>query len=136
MQESGDGGAWQVSKEIEHLYGFHPTAPEFDGEQVWRQAYDVYIADRHKLGINRFFAEQNPHAGQMLAARLLELVRHGVYRCSAEERKQLLAASVQSVVRHGVSCYANACDNRRLTAHIRREALAAGVSSQAFRAWQ
>jgi cobaltochelatase CobN len=54
----------------------------------------------------------------MVAARLIEIDRQGVYRFSSEDRRALVAAYVQSVKESGVSCYANACANRNLIRYV------------------
>lgn len=136
MKESGYAGAQQISKEIENLYGFRATAPEQVDAGVWQQAFDTYVADKYGLGMGKFFNDENPHAQQMLAARLLEVDRQGVYRFTAGDRARLVKAYAESIARNGVSCYANACDNRKLMAYILREAGSAGLSAELMRAWR
>jgi hypothetical protein len=45
---------------------------ELGGEEP---AFDVYVSDKHKLELEMDFSRENPHARQMLAARLLEVGR-------------------------------------------------------------
>ncbi len=122
MKTAGYAGARQISKEIEHLYGLRATAPEQVDADVWQHTYDVYVADKHRLGIQEFFDKENPHAQQMVAARLLEVDRQGIYRFSEADRRALLETYITSVNRQGASCYVNACDNPRLQAHIQQTA--------------
>ncbi len=118
MKQSGYSGAQQMAKEVEHLYGLRATAPSTVDRSVWQQTFDVYIADKHRLGLDKYFSEQSPHAQQMLAARLLEVDRQGIHRFSGADRRLLVRTYVESVNRSGVSCYANACDNRRLLSYV------------------
>ncbi len=77
-----------------------------------------YIKDKRNLGLDRWFASANPHARQMLAARLIEIDRQGVYRFNESDRRALVAAYVESVNRSGVSCYVNSCANRNLIRYV------------------
>jgi cobaltochelatase CobN len=49
-------------------------------DSAWQETLDSYIHDKRNLGLDEWFREQNPHARQMLAARLIEIDRQGVYR--------------------------------------------------------
>ncbi len=118
MKSAGYAGALQIAKEVEHLYGFRSTAPEQVDATVWQETLDTYIKDKRNLGLDRWFRKANPHARQMVAARLIEIERQGVYRFSREDRRALVAAYVQSVKESGVSCYANACANRNLIRYV------------------
>ena len=122
MKASGYSGARQIAKEMEHLYGLRATAPEQVDPAVWQEMFEVYLKDKHKLGLAEFFEKENPHAQQMVAARLLEVDRQGVYRFSGADRRMLLAAYIRSVNRQGASCYVNACDNPRLARYIQTAA--------------
>lgn len=128
MRSSGYAGAQQIAKEIEHLYGFRATAPEQVDAGVWQETFDIYIKDRRNLGLERWFRQANPHARQMLAARLIEIDRQGVYCFSDEDRRTLVAAYVKSVNERGVSCYANACANRSLVRYVAASARALRAS--------
>lgn len=118
MKNSGYAGAQHIASEIEHLYGFRATAPEHVDPSVWQETLDTYIRDKRQLGLDHWFQDVNPHARQMLAARLIEIDRQGVYRFSTEDRNELHRVYIASVSRDGVSCYVNACGNRRLIQHI------------------
>lgn len=118
MKSAGYAGARQIAKEVEHLYGFRATAPEQVDASVWQETLDTYIKDKRNLGLDRWFDTANPHARQMLAARLIEIDRQGVYRFSEDDRRTLVAAYVQSVKQSGVSCYVNACANRNLIRYV------------------
>jgi cobaltochelatase CobN len=130
MQQSGYAGAREMFREVEHLYGFQATAREQMDATFWQNTYDVYVADRHKLGMQTFFQRENPHAEQMLVARLLEVDRQGVYTFTATERRELLRRYVESVNRDGISCAANTCGNRELLSHIQRQARPVLTGSQ------
>ena len=122
MKASGYGGARELARQIEHLYGLRATAPDQVSADVWQEVFDVYIRDKFKLELPRFFKEQNPHAQQVLAARLIEVDRLGIHRFSEADRRLLLAAYIDSVVRAGAGCYFTVCGHTKLTRYVRREA--------------
>ncbi len=118
MKQSGYAGAQQIAKEVEHLYGFRATSPEQVAPEVWQETLDTYIKDKRNLGLDQWFEKSSPHARQMLAARLIEIDRQGVYRFTEADRRALVASYVQSVKQSGVSCYVNACANRNLIRYV------------------
>ncbi len=122
MKTAGYAGAREIAKEIEHLYGLRATAPEVVDPSAWQKTYEVFVADKYGLGMKEFFQKENPHAQQMVAARLLEIDRQGVHRFSDADRRLLLKAYIDSINRNGASCYVNACDNQRLTQYVQSQA--------------
>jgi cobaltochelatase CobN len=134
MKKSGYSGAREMASEVEHLYGLRSTAPSTVDESVWQETFDVYIADKNRLGLKEYFAKENPHARQVLTARLLEVDRQGIYRFTETDRKALVRTYIESVNRDGISCYSNACDNRRLASYVLKQAPGA-VSRAAFEEW-
>lgn len=49
------------------------------------------MGDNRNLGLDRWFATANPHARQMLTARLIEIDRQGVYRFDENDRRALVS---------------------------------------------
>jgi cobaltochelatase CobN len=122
MQQAGYSGAREMTRAIEFLYGWQATAPEIVDETLWQQAYDVYVADKNGLELERFFDRQGPHAYQALVARLLEIDRQGRHRFTDAERGRLVQQYVRSVNAHGAACSANTCGNLALHAYVMGQA--------------
>ncbi|MDF3837041.1 cobaltochelatase subunit CobN, partial [Cupriavidus basilensis] len=135
MQRSGYAGAREMFKEIEHLYGFQATSPEQMSGSFWQNTYDVYVADKHGLGMDRFFAQRNPYARQGILARLLEVDRQGSYRFTPQERAGMARRYVESVNRDGLSCSANSCGNPVLMQYIAGLGQQARLPTDALRAF-
>ncbi|WP_420991613.1 cobaltochelatase subunit CobN [Cupriavidus sp. 30B13] len=135
MQRSGYAGAREMAREIEHLYGFQATSPEQMSGDFWQQTYDVYVADKLGMDMDRFFARSNPHARQGILARLLEVDRQGSYRFTAAERADMARRYVASVNRDGLSCTANSCGNPALMQYIAGLGQQARLPAQALRAF-
>ena len=131
MQKSGYAGAREISKEIEHLYGFQRTTPEHLSPQTWQSVLDVFVKDKYHLGLRRFFQEQNPHARQTVLARLLEVDRQQIQRFSTGDRRMLLTEYARSVAHDGAACNAQVCGNAVLRQHVAHELRRNGGRSQA-----
>ena len=131
MQRSGYAGAREMADHMENLYGWQATTPEKVDGSIWQENYDVYVRDRHNLGLKEFFNKENPHARQYLLARLLEVDRQGSYRFTAAERKVLVREYMQSVLKSGVGCSANTCGNRALQRYVASQARQTGETTAA-----
>ncbi len=123
MQRSGYGGAREMAKSMEHLYGFQATSAEQMDGTFWQNSYDVLVADRHGLGMDEFFKANNPHAQQSILARMLEVDRQGSYKFSDGDRANLVRMYVDSVARFGVSCIANTCGNIAVNQYVGEQAV-------------
>jgi hypothetical protein len=64
MQAAGYSGAREIADQLENLYGWQATTPDKVGSTYWERTYQVYVEDRHGLGLREFFDKQNPHARQ------------------------------------------------------------------------
>lgn len=132
MQRSGYAGAREISKEIEHLYGFQKTAPDHLNPGTWQSVLDVFVKDTYGLGLRKFFDAQNPHARQTVLARLLEIDRQHIQTFAARDRARLLTEYADSLVRDGAACNAQVCGNATLRRHaaslLRQNGLAADAA--------
>ncbi|HEU0124295.1 MAG TPA: cobaltochelatase subunit CobN [Bryobacteraceae bacterium] len=121
MKNSGYAGARQIAREIEHLYGFQKTAPDHLDPNVWQSVVDVYVKDKYKLGLTKFFQTGNPHARQTVLARLLEVDRTGIHKLGAEDRRLVLREYARSLVANGAACNAQICGNAALRKHVSQD---------------
>jgi cobaltochelatase CobN len=131
MQKSGYAGAREMSKEIEHLYGFQKTAPDHLDSRTWHTVLDVFVKDTYRLGLQRFFEEHNPHARQTMLARLLEVDRQGIHHFSTGDRQMLLTEYARSVATSGAACNAQICGNAVLRQHVAQELRRSGRAAAA-----
>ena len=88
----------------------------------WQNSYDVYVADKNGLEMDKFFEQANPHAQQVMMARMLEVDRQGSYKFSTEQRAELIRRYVQMVAKIGATCSANTCGNLKLHQYIAEQA--------------
>jgi cobaltochelatase CobN len=131
MQRSGYGGAREIFDQLENVYGWQATTPEQVDGSYWDKTYQVYVEDKHKLGLKEFFEKDNPHARQYMLARMLEVDRQGSHAFSAEQKRALLREYVRNVARYGVGCSANTCGNRKLQAAVAAGARESGALTAA-----
>ncbi len=133
MQKSGYAGAREMTKEIEHLYGFQKTAPDHLDAGAWQTVLDIFVKDKYQLGLRKFFQGQNPHARQTMLARLLEVDRQGIQRFSVADRKMLLTEYARSVARDQAACNAQVCGNAVLRRHVAKELRETGLAAEAVK---
>jgi cobaltochelatase CobN len=131
MRKSGYAGAREMTKEIEHLYGFQKTAPDHLDSGTWQTVMDIYVKDKYGLGLKKFFEEQNPHARQSTLARLLEVDRQGIHRFLPTDRRLLLTEYARSVARDGATCNALDCGSPVLRTYIARALRESGLHEDA-----
>lgn len=133
---AGYAGARQFAKDTEYLYGWQATSPEQMNGSMWQETFDVYVADKHGLKLDEFFAKNNVHAQQWQLARLLEVDHQGTYKFSDADRGELIKRYVKSVVANGAACSANTCGNAKLHEFIAQQApQVAGLSETEWQAF-
>ncbi len=75
---------------VEYLWGWDATASETVTDGMWKETFDVYVEDKHKMGMAEFFDKSSPFAYQDITARMLETVRKGYWKADAATEKKLL----------------------------------------------
>lgn len=122
MQKAGYSGARAIANTMENLYGWQASSSERVDGTFWQNSYDVYVADKNGMGMDKFFEQANPHARQTMTARMLEVDRQGSYKFPAEQRAELIRQYVQTVAKAGATCSANTCGNLKLHQYIAGQA--------------
>ncbi|MBI3046831.1 MAG: cobaltochelatase subunit CobN [Acidobacteria bacterium] len=136
MKKEGYAGAGEMRSFVEYLWGWDATAPEVIDEGKWQETFDVYVEDKHRLGLAEFFDRHSPFAYQDMTARMIETVRKGYWAPDASTRKRLLEEYVDSVNRHGVGCAEHTCGNPRLQKYVLDEGRKAGIPVPALGCFQ
>lgn len=136
MRDEGYAGARHVWKATEYLWGWQVVYPEAVDASKWQELYEVWLEDRHELGLEEFFRESNPHARQGIASRMLETIRKGYWQAPKETRDRLAEIYVSEVAETGVACDHLTCDNPELQAFVAEAARSAGVEPVKVKAWQ
>ena len=127
MKKEGYAGAGEMRAFVEYLWGWEATAREVIDDPMWQESFEVYVEDKHQLGMEDFFEESSPFAFQDLTARMIETVRKDYWDADIETETRLLEEYIDSVNRHGVGCAEHTCGNPRLSQYVLERALAVGI---------
>ncbi|MEA1965795.1 MAG: cobaltochelatase subunit CobN, partial [Euryarchaeota archaeon] len=113
MMEHDYGGAREIMKFVEYMWGWDVTTPEMVTDADWNRIYDVYINDKYEIGADDFLKSENPAAYQSMTARMLEAARKGYWTPSDPDTlKTLVSEYVDSVLKCGeLACCHHTCGN-------------------------
>jgi cobaltochelatase CobN len=60
---------------MNNFWGWTAVAREIVRDDQWQEFVDVYVKDKHKLGLAQWFERHNPHALAQVIERMLEAAR-------------------------------------------------------------
>lgn len=118
MKKEGYAGAGEMRSFVEYLWGWKATAPELVDDAMWKETFDVYVRDKHRLGLKSFFDTKSPFAYQDMTARMVETIRKGYWKADEATEKTLIEEYVRSVREHGAGCSDLTCANARLMSYV------------------
>ncbi len=101
-----------------NTYGWNVMKPKAIDKYIWDNYFDIYIKDKYELDLPKIFKEKNPYAMQEMTAVMLETVRKGYWKASAEQIKELSELHAKSVKEDKAACTGFVCDNAKLRAFI------------------
>jgi cobaltochelatase CobN len=136
MKKEGYAGAGEMRQFVEYLWGWDATAPEVIDDAKWQETFQVYVEDKHKLGMEEFFDKNSPFAYQDMTARMVETIRKGYWKADAPTQKKLIEEYVNSVNQHGVSGSEVTTGNSRLQKYVLEEGRKAGIPVPALDGFQ
>lgn len=111
QQKENYAGAGMIARTVDNLWGWQSVTPENVTTDQWNELYEVYLQDRHQLGLSRFFRRENAWAEQSIAARMLEAIRKEFWKAPDSVKTDLARTYAQSVLEHGVACCDHTCNN-------------------------
>ncbi|MCY4659290.1 MAG: cobaltochelatase subunit CobN [Acidobacteria bacterium] len=133
LQEGGASSAGQFAETFRNTYGWNVMKPAAIDDALWNELYEVYVDDRHDLGVEAFFRRENPYALQEMTAVMLETVRKGLWDATAEQVAVLAELHTRLVEEFEAGCSGFVCDNAALASFIAEQApadLAAAYRSE------
>ena len=92
LMRDGFNGATSMVTHTDNLFGWTVMEPKTVRPDQWAAWHDVYIADKHGLGLRKWFMETHPGALAQVSARMLEAVRKGYWKPSDEMKRSLVQA--------------------------------------------
>lgn len=122
MQEGGASSAEQFAETFRNTYGWNVMKPAAIDDALWNELYDVYVDDRHDVGVEAFFRRENPYALQEMTAVMLETVRKGYWDAAPEQVAALAELHTGLVREFEAGCSGFVCDNAALASFIAEQA--------------
>ena len=110
MQTEGYDGARYLSRIADNQFGWNVVSDVVTAED-WKQFAEVYLDDKHQLGLRQFFDQHNPYALQNIASRVLETHRKGLHELDAKTLNSAARVYVETVAQHGAACASHICGN-------------------------
>ena len=89
LMAEGYAGTLQVLDATNNFWGWTAVAREIVRDDQWQEMVDVYVRDKHKLGIQQWFESKNPHALAQTMERMLEAARQGYWQADAATVREL-----------------------------------------------
>jgi len=126
MQAEGYDGARYFSRIADNQFGWDVVSDAITAED-WQAFAEIYLDDKHQLGLREFFEQHNPHALQNIASRVLETDRKGLQELDARTLELAARVYVETVAQHGPACTSHICANPELATMAER---LAGASEQ------
>jgi cobaltochelatase CobN len=80
LMKEGYAGTLQVLDGINNFAGWQSVAREVVRDDQWQEFMDVYVRDKHQLGLKQWFESKNPHALAQSIERMLEAARQGQWK--------------------------------------------------------
>jgi cobaltochelatase CobN len=136
MKKEGYAGAGAMREFVEYMWGWDATVTDVVDDAMWKETFDVYVDDKHKLGMKKFFEDKSPFAYQDITARMTETVRKGYWKADAATEKKLIEEYMESVNKHGVGCSEFTCGNPRLSKYMMEQAKAMGIPTPVIDGFQ
>ncbi|WP_259456267.1 cobaltochelatase subunit CobN [Alicycliphilus denitrificans] len=89
LMKEGYAGTLQVLDATNNFWGWTATAREIVRDDQWQEMVDVYVRDKHQLGLKDWFETKNPHALAQTMERMLEAARQGYWQADAATVREL-----------------------------------------------
>ncbi len=89
LMKEGYAGTLQVLDATNNFWGWTAVAREIVRDDQWQEMVDVYVRDKHQLGLKKWFEKQNPHALAQTMERMLEAARQGYWQADAATVQEL-----------------------------------------------
>lgn len=89
MKAEGYSGTQGVLDVVNNFWGWQVVDPDVVRDDQWQEFFEVYVEDKHDLGIKEWFEDGNPDNLAQIMERMLEAVRLGYWQADEETIKKL-----------------------------------------------
>jgi cobaltochelatase CobN len=115
MLAEGYAGARFVRQVTDNLWGWQVTVPDAVDAAKWQEMFEVYVQDKHSLGIAQKFREaKNMLAYQAMVDRMLVAVNKGYWKADAATVAALERANLSAIKEAGVACDVDTCSSEKI----------------------
>jgi cobaltochelatase CobN len=115
MLDEGYAGSRFVAQTVDNLWGWEVTTPDAVDDSKWQEMYETYIVDRHGLGIEqRFRDNDNLRALQALTDRMQTVINKGYWDADEETRRGLAETNRRLIAEAGRACDALNCSSTEI----------------------
>ena len=83
LMKEGYAGTTQMLDGLNNFTGWTTVAREIVRDDQWQEFADVYVRDKHQLGMRQCMEKNNPHALAQMMERMLEMARQGYWQADA-----------------------------------------------------
>jgi len=94
LMAEGYAGTIEIADAMNNFWGWTAVSREIVRDDQWQEFVDVYVRDKHELGVREWFERENPAALAQVMERMLEAARQEYWQADAatvEELKQRYA---------------------------------------------
>ncbi|MCX8016865.1 MAG: cobaltochelatase subunit CobN, partial [Rhodocyclaceae bacterium] len=102
LMKEGYAGTLQALDGMNNFWGWTAVAREVVRDDQWQEFVDVYVKDKHKLGLAQWFERHNPHALAQMIERMLEAARQEYWDADPRVVAELKARYRELARRHDV----------------------------------
>ncbi len=120
LQKGGASSAEEFAETFRNTYAWNVMKPKAIDKEIWEGLYDVYIKDKYKLNLHKFFKEKNPYALQEMTAVMLETIRKGYWKADSKIIKKLSNLHALLVKEFKAGCSGFVCNNAKLKKMIEK----------------
>jgi cobaltochelatase CobN len=89
LMREGYAGTLQMLGSMNNFTGWTTVAREIVRDDQWQEFADVYVRDKHNLGLRQYMEQNNPHALAQMMERMLEMARQGYWQADAATVNEL-----------------------------------------------
>ncbi|RDK08024.1 cobaltochelatase subunit CobN [Cupriavidus lacunae] len=102
MKAEGYSGALKVLDTVNNFWGWTAVSPEIVRDDQWTEFAEVYVNDKHKLGLNAWFEKNAPQAQAQVIERMLEVARKGYWKADSKLLETLAQRYEDLAQRHDI----------------------------------
>jgi cobaltochelatase CobN len=102
LMTEGYAGTLQVLDSMNNFSGWTIVAREIVRDDQWQEFVDVYVRDKHQLGLKEWFETNNPTALAQTIERMIEAARQGYWQADPKVLAELKERYRDLAKRHDV----------------------------------